>query len=165
MAPVGAGARAYWSFFLLLFLSLIFMKVSFLRRGWGPASLAALLLLTGCGKGKPADNARAEAADNPTETSSPAASETASPTADEQTAAAEATPETGDGGDNNGSDGDSGGGSGSSTARPAVSAEAATSTWVCTWCHEEYTGSRQPTSFQPGKCERNPGKAHAWHKK
>jgi len=136
------------------------MKVSFLRRGWGPAALTALLL-TGCGKGKPADNARVEAADNPTETSSPAASETA----DAQTApppADEATPETG-GNDSDGG-GDGGDGSSSGPARP-VAAEAATSTWVCTWCHEEYTGERQPTSFQPGKCERNPGHAHAWHKK
>ena len=37
--------------------------------------------------------------------------------------------------------------------------------WVCTWCHETYTGPKQPTSFQPNKCRRNPGKAHAWHRK
>ena len=43
-------------------------------------------------------------------------------------------------------------------------APAAATTWVCTWCQQTYTGTQQPTSFQPGKCPRNPGKAHAWHK-
>ena len=37
--------------------------------------------------------------------------------------------------------------------------------WVCTWCHHTYTSPKKPTSFEPDKCERNPGKAHAWHKK
>ena len=37
--------------------------------------------------------------------------------------------------------------------------------WVCTWCRHTYTSPKQPTSFEPDKCPRNPGKAHAWHKK
>ena len=57
-------------------------------------------------------------------------------------------------------------GAGSSASEAAAPpASAAPTTWVCTWCKEEFTGDKQPTSFQPGKCERNPGKAHAWHKK
>jgi len=44
-------------------------------------------------------------------------------------------------------------------------APAAATTWVCTWCKQIYTSAKQPTSFQPDKCPRNPGKAHAWHKK
>lgn len=46
-------------------------------------------------------------------------------------------------------------------ARPAAPAEVA---WVCTWCHDTYRSARQPTAFQPGKCPRNPGKSHAWHR-
>ena len=46
----------------------------------------------------------------------------------------------------------------------APPAPAAPTVWVCTWCHEQYASARQPTSFQPGKCPRNPGKAHAWHR-
>ena len=48
--------------------------------------------------------------------------------------------------------------------RPAAPVPAALPTWACTWCHAEYTSAQQPTSFQPGKCPRNPGKAHAWHR-
>ncbi len=116
--------------------------MNFLFHFLRPAALAALMLLAGCGKGKSADSARADAADNPTETSSAtAAEEQPAENADANTDA------------------------GSSDVPSATSAAPAEQTWVCTWCHEEYTGSRQPTSFQPGKCERNPGKAHAWHKK
>ena len=46
-------------------------------------------------------------------------------------------------------------------ARPAAPVAVV---WVCTWCHGTYCSARQPTSFQPGKCPRNPGKAHAWHR-
>jgi len=49
-------------------------------------------------------------------------------------------------------------------AAPAPAAAPKPTTWVCTWCKQTYTGTRQPTSFQPDKCPRNPGKAHAWHK-
>jgi len=42
---------------------------------------------------------------------------------------------------------------------------AALTVWVCTWCRHTYTSPKQPTSFEPDKCPRNPGKAHAWHKK
>ena len=37
--------------------------------------------------------------------------------------------------------------------------------WVCTWCRHTYTSPVKPTSFEPDKCPRNAGKAHAWHKK
>jgi len=37
--------------------------------------------------------------------------------------------------------------------------------WVCTWYRQTYTSPKQPTSFEPDKCPRNAGKAHAWHKK
>ena len=46
--------------------------------------------------------------------------------------------------------------------RPAAPA---LTVWVCTWCRHTYTSPKQPTSFEPDKCPRNPGKAHAWHKK
>lgn len=38
-------------------------------------------------------------------------------------------------------------------------------TYVCTWCKQEYTSPKQPTSFEPNKCPRNLAHAHAWHKK
>ncbi len=47
---------------------------------------------------------------------------------------------------------------------PTAAPAAKPTTWVCTWCKQTYVSTRQPTSFQPGKCLRNPGKAHAWHK-
>jgi len=50
-------------------------------------------------------------------------------------------------------------------AAPAPAAAPKPTTWVCTWCKQTYTSAKQPTSFQPDKCPRNPGKAHAWHKK
>jgi len=50
-------------------------------------------------------------------------------------------------------------------ADKAPPAAAKSTTWVCTWCQQTCTSTKQPTSFQPGKCPRNPGKAHAWHKK
>lgn len=34
-------------------------------------------------------------------------------------------------------------------------------TYVCIWCKQEYTPAKQPTSFEPSKCPRNPGRAHA----
>ena len=109
-------------------------------------ALLAALLLTSCGKTQPGDETRAETADSPTQTS-PA-------TPDEQPAAEGETAQQDNEPDN----------SRAGVSPQPAAAEAPATTWVCTWCHEKYTSARQPTSFQPDKCERNPGKAHAWHK-
>ncbi len=109
------------------------------------AVVLAALLLTGCGKTKPA----AEAADGTTQTSLSADAADGQPATEDGSGTAQQADEPAGNPDN---------------GRTEAAPEAKATTWVCTWCHEEYTGTSQPTSFQPGKCERNPGKAHAWHK-
>ena len=113
------------------------------------AAVLAALLLTGCGKAKPDAEARAKTADSPTPTS-PATPGDQQPAAEDEGGTAQQDNEPDNGR--------------AEVPPPPAAAEASATTWVCTWCHEEYTSERQPTSFQPDKCERNPGHAHAWHK-